>query len=131
DEDQLDPSRFESLWIEHSDAMEAAGFAGDEDTLHYYWPHKDKPKPEVVGKLRPSIHMPRWASRLTLEVTGIRVERLQNITPADARAEGHPHVPGTERYPQGVHDEAARDWFMDLWDDINAKRGHSWESNPW
>lgn len=80
---------------------------------------------------RPSIHMPRWASRLTLEVTGVRVERLQDITPDDARAEGHPHTPGTERYPQDVHDEAARDWFMDLWDDINAKRGHTWVSNPW
>lgn len=80
---------------------------------------------------RSPIHMPRWASRLTLEVTGVRVERLQDITPDDARAEGHPHVPGTERYPQEVHDDAARDWFMDLWDGLNAKRGHPWESNPW
>jgi hypothetical protein len=80
---------------------------------------------------RSPIHMPRWASRLTLEVTGVRVERLQDITPDDARAEGHPHVPGTERYPQEVHDDAARDWFMDLWHDLNAKRGYPWESNPW
>lgn len=89
--------------------------------------------PVIYGREghRSPIHMPRWASRLTLEVTGVRVERLQDITPDDARAEGHPHVPGTERYPQEVHDDAARDWFMDLWDGLNAKRGHPWESNPW
>lgn len=81
-------------------------------------------------KWSPSIHMPRWASRITLDVTEVRVRRLQEITPADARAGGH--LVGPANYPQEVHDDAARDWFMDLWDSLNANRpGCSWLDNPW
>lgn len=67
---------------------------------------------------RPSIHMPRWASRITLEVTGVRVERLHDITEADAVAEGA-STPG----PFAVHH------FMDLWTSING--AESWNANPW
>lgn len=76
-------------------------------------------------KWRPSIHMPRWASRLTLEVVTIRAERLQAITIDDVWAEGirAPAQSGPGITPQHV--------FGDLWDDINAKRGHPWASNPW
>lgn len=75
-------------------------------------------------RLRPSIHMPRWASRLTLEVVSVRVERLNEISEADARAEGY--------VGDGVtrHDAEARNWFAGLWDSINAKK-HPWSSNPW
>lgn len=78
----------------------------------------------VFGKLRPGIHMPRWASRITLEVTGVRVERLQGISEADARAEG---------YPGGPDDLGAIErpllWYRELWESIN---GHgSWDENPW
>jgi hypothetical protein len=77
-----------------------------------------------------SIHMPRWASRLTLEVTSVRVERLQDITEQDALAEG---VPGDG--PVGnmrVWSEMGRYryQFAGLWDKINSKRC-PWSSNPW
>lgn len=77
---------------------------------------------------RPSIHMPRWASRITLEITSVRVERLQDISEADAQAEGWTRRPEVSTDPQ-VHKEAARDWFMDLWESINGPG--SWEANPW
>jgi hypothetical protein len=75
---------------------------------------------------RPSIHMPRWASRLSLRVTSVRIERLQDITEDDARAEGC--VVRTYRDGRG-HEPATLD-FLRLWDAINGKRA-SWASNPW
>ncbi|OZI23593.1 hypothetical protein CAL26_09130 [Bordetella genomosp. 9] len=86
------------------------------------------------GKLRPGIHMPRWASRITLDITGVRVERLQQITPADAHAEGIP-VRGClscgEPEPCGCSfpHSASIDDFRNLWRDING--AGSWEDNPW
>jgi hypothetical protein len=79
------------------------------------------------AKWRPSIHMPRWASRLTLEVTKVRVQRLQEISEEDAKAEGVQPAPFCRSgRPAGMeHVEA----FEDLWTSIY---GHgSWESNPW
>jgi hypothetical protein len=66
--------------------------------------------------------MPRWASRLTLEVTDVRVERLCEITPDDCRAEGQP-----------IHnnDGGVRYGFGQLWNSLNAKRGFGWDANPW
>lgn len=78
-------------------------------------------------KARPSIHMPKFQSRLTLIVTDVRVQRLQDISAADCRAEGHPIEPGRSADP-AVHDDAARDWYMDLWNHING--AGSWETNP-
>ena len=92
---------------------------------------------------RPSIHMPRWASRITLEVTGVRVERLQDISEADARAEGAQVVPfyPDDGFPLSdgwthVGDDgkcvlytSARDSFRALWESING--ADSWASNPW
>lgn len=86
------------------------------------WPKDDAEGP----RWRPSIHMPRWASRISLEVTEIRVERLQEITERDALAEGID--PGTS-----ICDFAAtpaRDDFARLWDSINGERA-PWSSNPW
>lgn len=72
---------------------------------------------------RPSIHMPRWASRLTLEITDVRVERIRQITSADCIREGFS--------PTMRNETPAKERFKELWDTLNAKRGHSWESNTW
>jgi len=74
------------------------------------------------ARWRPSIHMPRWASRLTLRVTDVRVERVQEISHADAIAEGCADPTGHN---------AHRFHFADVWDTLNAKRGHGWDANPW
>ena len=77
----------------------------------------------IKKRWTPSIHMPRHASRITLEVTGVRVERLQNISEADAIAEG---VRNSLHLPGG---RFARENFEHLWWTVNGDG--SWESNPW
>jgi len=100
---------------------------------------------EVIAKSikwRPSIFMPRWASRITLEITEIRVERVQEISYEDARAEGilrfdsdHRDSNGGVGYNGGAPNLPMRyestAAFIDLWDSINAKRGYGWSVNPW
>lgn len=86
---------------------------------------------------RPSIHMPRWASRLTLEVTEVRVQRLQEISEEDAQAEGiersnDERWPWRNYYPlDGAPFVRPTTSFMSLWDSINDERdGCAWEANP-
>lgn len=80
------------------------------------------------GKGRPSIHMPRWASRITLEITGVRVERLQDINEHDAAAEGVATWAPGALSPEGQSADPS-DQFRWLWCSIN---GHdSWSANPW
>lgn len=71
---------------------------------------------------RPSIFMPRWASRITLEVTGARVERLNDISEADAVAEGIPPFPTSPSNIPRMH-------YATLWNSING--AGSWDANPW
>ena len=123
-------------WIEIPD--------DDGDIFNMYWVQSTDDAEKVFGRQelysweigqspcrwRPSIHMPRWASRITLEITEVRIQRVQEITEEDARAEGidmdiplMPHVPGMgATHPSAV--------FSDLWDSIYAKRGFGWDSNP-
>jgi len=79
---------------------------------------------EAVTKWRPSIHMPRWASRLTLEIVSVRPERLQEISLADIQAEGIPDDRAT------FNAESQLTKFRTLWDSINGKP-YPWASNPW
>jgi len=81
------------------------------------------------GRWKPSIHMPRWASRLTLEVTEVRVERVQAISEADAGEEGS-FWRGTHPEWDGDPDEH-RKYFREAWDTLNAERGFGWDANPW
>lgn len=81
-------------------------------------------------KWRPSIHMPRWASRITLEVTGVRVERLQDISEADAIAEGIVRAPyGWWSGREGSSSPTAIGAYALLWEQINGPG--SWDANPW
>jgi hypothetical protein len=84
---------------------------------------------------RPSIHMPRWASRIMLEITGVRVERLQSISVSDCISEGIDHGATDEELAlidvTGDGDDRHKERFASLWDSINAKRGFGWDTNPW
>ncbi|WP_106731440.1 hypothetical protein [Klebsiella pneumoniae] len=82
-------------------------------------------------KWTPSIHMPRWASRILLEITGVRVERLNAISQADAIAEGappsHPSIDCVSQ-EYGFPD-FSRSWFGQTWQHIYGEE--SWDANPW
>lgn len=81
---------------------------------------------ELGGEDRPGIHMPRWASRITLTVTEVRVERLQDISDADALREGVESLYGEPWFQPGV---SHRRKYWLLWEHINGLG--SWERNPW
>lgn len=90
--------------------------------------------PRSGPRWRPSIHMPRRASRITLEVLSVRIERLQQITDEDVFAEGLEMNAAGSFYAE-VGDELAefeepRDAFAALWDGINSHRAR-WDSDPW
>lgn len=106
---------WESYWTREK--VEYAADGAKERFLH----------PERYGspylKKRPSIHMPRWASRLWLEVTDVRVQRVQEISGEDAVAEGV-----RARLPDnGI----AQQEFQDLWNSLHTKPGETWADNPW
>ena len=85
--------------------------------------HWDYPR-----KSRPSIHMQRWASRILLEITAVRVERLQDITEEQAMAEGV-GAQAIESFRAVGVDRPVGFAFRDLWTSING--GESWTANPW
>jgi hypothetical protein len=81
---------------------------------------------------RPSIHMPRWASRITLQITSVRVERLETISHRDALAEGVRVWERWEAERAGsieVNSHDPRDAYAELWESINGR--YSWPKNPW
>ena len=81
--------------------------------------------PEDVDHMcrwKPSIFMPRWASRINLEIVSVRVDRLQGISRGDAMAEGCP-------FPNIAKETDPKQWYRDLWEQING--AGSWDLNPW
>jgi len=85
------------------------------------------PEDRFIRRYRPSIHMPRWASRINLTVTDVRVERVQEISSRDAWAEGC-RCKCLSPVPQCAGNAVA---FQSIWDSINLKRGYGWDVNPW
>lgn len=77
----------------------------------------------------PSIFMPRWASRILLEITELRAERLQEITEKDAEAEGESWSSAGDGENYDVY--SAIENYANLWDSLNAKRGFGWNGNWW
>lgn len=109
------------------------------DAPHEGWRYRATWDKCHASRWKPSIHMPRKVCRLELEVTGVRVERLQAISEEDAIAEGCIKLPASGRItdvPGGQYGGrcwvSGRSWFIDLWDSINGKRfGCAWADNPW
>jgi len=92
----------------------------------------------LKGKFRQGMHMPRWASRLTLIVTDVRVQRLQEISDRDAWAEGIKPPLEEMSLPDAAAlcarygtDHAGVASYAKLWDSLNAERGYGWAANPW
>lgn len=81
----------------------------------------------AVGPWKPGIHMPRWASRLTLTVTGVRVQRLQDITEEDAKAEGVALAIAGQGDDGTIRIRTHRTGFVGVWQEING----NWLDNPW
>ncbi|WP_327214764.1 hypothetical protein U1Z61_16650 [Yersinia mollaretii] len=96
-----------------------------------YW-KPDTTNMKYEGTWRPSIHMPRWASRINLLITGVRVERLQDISQEDAQAEGMELTGWRPTYSDpdsGGEYETPYDNFAELWTSIYGEE--SWQANPW
>ena len=92
-----------------------------------YGTTEDDSFPPPMFKWRPSIHMPREAARIFLRVTGVRVERLQEISIDDAHNEGFKFL-----YELAIPFQSmAGKSFQSVWDNLNAKGGYGWDANPW
>ncbi|WP_409286575.1 hypothetical protein [Pseudomonas aeruginosa] len=121
------------------DLMEEPGFLDDRGAFNYDDP-RVKPYPFACwyaeldqARWRPSIHMPRWASRILLEITAVRVERLQDISEEQALAEGV-HGEPCDHARQACSDigcwgDTAKGAFGFLWEQLNG--AGAWQANPW
>ena len=129
-----DEEREEKYWIQCSEECEEAGAVHDEDGYYHF-----ETTDEIPTKWRPSIFMPKAASRITLEITDIRLDRLLAISEEDAIAEGIGHgFQMNTGWPDYLHikngvceltQDTAIMSFASLWEKINGKG--SWKKNPW
>lgn len=93
-------------------------------------PEANEHKDDRAWPWRPSIHMPRWASRILLEVASVRVKRIKGITSEDIGREGMPVDYSVNDRPDFLEAEQ-RDAFRELWDAAYFKSGLGWSANPW
>ena len=109
------------LWVRETFAIEEQLGTGVQRVV---WRANERENyhPGFDGLWKPSIFMPRAACRLMLEVTDVRVQRVQDISEADAKAEGSLLTSGSY---------SNRGWFRELWQSINGTRGFGWDENPW
>ena len=123
------------LWVRETFGSQVRSYAGGTGKHIVY--KADNPKAidfeEANGKKhlvkwKPSIHMKREYSRINLEITNIRVERVQEIMEIDARSEG---VQWDECNHLDPHGYSAKQRFETLYNSINEKRGCGWDVNPW
>jgi len=112
----------DQLWVKETwatglfyDDLKPSDLSGEENIIY----RADEPDLKV-GRWRPNIFMPRWASRIQLEITDIRVERLNDIKESDCLAEG---------VGSPITRDCKKPKFMQLWESINGKG--SWDENPW
>jgi hypothetical protein len=149
------------LWVRETHALEEdesrVVYAADREARHFNCTRDQIGDPFYLWsdyapvRWRPSIFFPRWAARLTPELTGVRVERVQSISEEDAIAEGLSRCskdfgrtwkwgvadrdgwPGTDDdgWPWDEFELDPRAAYRKLWDRINAKRGFGWDANPY
>lgn len=115
------------LWVRETFAQGLC----TESTLAYKATHKPEDLEEgwfEQIKWTPSIHMPRWASRINLEITNVRVERLKDISEEDALAEGMDNGTSYAAMAAGWYEKPQRA-FQRLWTQIYGEE--SWSGNPW
>ena len=126
------------LWVKEAwytskkyDPLPPAKFPVEAKTIFRYL--GSRAKPEWAGRTRSARFMPRWASRITLEIVNVRVERLQDVSDDDAKAEGFEYYGETlfKDYGEILAEHTAIYKYASYWDLLNARQGFLWKSNPW
>lgn len=142
----------DQLWVRETwCSLKEVGFSVDPKAIAYrastgqtlkWRDEEDRDEGEETPRWKPSIFMPRWASRILLEVVSARVERVQDISEADAKAEGAEakRWGDLKQIPTSLLMRFGRNLpidplyvygFGELWDSINSARGYGWDVNPW
>lgn len=122
------------LWVREAHLRRHSYTVNDDGGPVWFLADGEPGRGDWERRKHPSIHMPRWASRLTLTVTDVRVQRLQEISEEDARAEGVPTTTAEHTFRKVFRDPAERAAerlarFADLWNSLHGPA--AWDANPW